>query len=1052
MKKTIGFVTSGLPFNGKTIEQHSLGGSESALIYLARELAKLNNDVYVYCDCPEPGIYDNVVYAHYDKFINGQYPQLDVCIISRYADFLQKPIESNYTVLWNHDIPTQPLFHQLWQVDKMFVMSEYQKTLYAKEKFIDEIIHVTKNGYDNELASITSQREPSRRKNNYIYASRPERGLKLLIEKIWPRIIENDPLAQLHICGYENNSEQARANQALYDEINLLIEDSDNVVKHGSLTKKEYYKLLGKCSQMLYPTDFPEISCINAIEAQAMGVTVISTFDFAVKETVKTKTLVQNAEYGSEEYINKFLELMRIESVSVDMSEYAWSAIASEWNELFNNEFVARYNKYRHQIVNNLIYKSDIYAAWKLTGDQQYRLIIDQANKNNISYKVDGIHLDSTIDPETIIRFQTIVKSAGKYIEKNKTYTVLDLGCFTGLATTSMLTNYNEYIDKVYAYDGSSEALASFKEFRDNDKIEYICDNVTNVDKHGIKADIVIVGELLEHIEDTVGFLDKLMSVAKQDTLFIFTVPYGPWESLMIKDNPGKLMDIVNHIHHFEFSDILTLFRDVESTFFITRTYENNFTYRGNKLDNWVFGFKYTKKPTFNPINFEEKALKTRPYFSIATCIIAKNEEVNLMRCLKSVQKISDEIIVVDTGSTDDTKHIAEKFTDKIYDYEWNDSFEDARNFSISKTNCDWILYIDADEELQDSTILGKIAENVFYDGVIIEQRQITNMTDNLNENQNPTRMFRNSNGIKFYGIIHELPGFDENTLVEKALNQREAYINHYGYVNRDIIFGQKLGRNHSLLKLDMEKYPNRWFNKLYYIRDMYFLMLDQANKTGRFNEKYINDMVDSWDEFFSGKENSYYLWNYAKGLAYHYIQALYADAVEYKFSIRNKHPFKKLTNDGSEKYFLTDDEYQQYLKDNPAREDNQLKIVPILVAKLPVTGIEDAKVPCGSCNMCCKHLDAFLTPTEIISGKYQMEFRPPHTVNSLKDQGLPENSGAFRLARKKNNECVYLIEEKCSIYDNRPYSCRRYDCRVSIEHTPETKKAAINIISRKNI
>jgi len=87
---------------------------------------------------------------------------------------------------------------------------------------------------------------------------------------------------------------------------------------------------------------------------------------------------------------------------------------------------------------------------------------------------------------------------------------------------------------------------------------------------------------------------------------------------------------------------------------------------------------------------------------SISLCMIVKNEEAVLSRCLNSIADLMDEIIIVDTGSTDRTKEIAAKYTDRIYDFEWTGSFSDARNFSFQKATKDYIYCADADELLDD--------------------------------------------------------------------------------------------------------------------------------------------------------------------------------------------------------------------------------------------------------------------------------------------------------------------------------------------------------------
>lgn len=86
----------------------------------------------------------------------------------------------------------------------------------------------------------------------------------------------------------------------------------------------------------------------------------------------------------------------------------------------------------------------------------------------------------------------------------------------------------------------------------------------------------------------------------------------------------------------------------------------------------------------------------------ISVCMIVKNEEKCLDRCLKSLQGIADEFVIVDTGSSDNTKNIARKYTENVYDFVWTGSFSDARNYSFSLATGDYIYCADADEELDE--------------------------------------------------------------------------------------------------------------------------------------------------------------------------------------------------------------------------------------------------------------------------------------------------------------------------------------------------------------
>lgn len=91
---------------------------------------------------------------------------------------------------------------------------------------------------------------------------------------------------------------------------------------------------------------------------------------------------------------------------------------------------------------------------------------------------------------------------------------------------------------------------------------------------------------------------------------------------------------------------------------------------------------------------------------SISLCMIVKNEEDVISRCLASVKDIVDEIIVVDTGSNDKTKEIARSYTDKIFDFKWIDDFSAARNYAFSKATKDFILWLDADDIILEEDII----------------------------------------------------------------------------------------------------------------------------------------------------------------------------------------------------------------------------------------------------------------------------------------------------------------------------------------------------------
>ena len=91
---------------------------------------------------------------------------------------------------------------------------------------------------------------------------------------------------------------------------------------------------------------------------------------------------------------------------------------------------------------------------------------------------------------------------------------------------------------------------------------------------------------------------------------------------------------------------------------------------------------------------------------TLSLCMIVKNEEAVISRCLESVKAAADEIIIVDTGSTDKTKEIALSYTPQVFDFKWADDFSAARNYSFSKASMDYIMWLDADDVItEDNTV-----------------------------------------------------------------------------------------------------------------------------------------------------------------------------------------------------------------------------------------------------------------------------------------------------------------------------------------------------------
>ncbi|WP_003540187.1 glycosyltransferase family 2 protein [Desulfotomaculum nigrificans] len=199
----------------------------------------------------------------------------------------------------------------------------------------------------------------------------------------------------------------------------------------------------------------------------------------------------------------------------------------------------------------------------------------------------------------------------------------------------------------------------------------------------------------------------------------------------------------------------------------------------------------------------------------ISLCMIIKNEEHNLPRCLSSAKDCVDEIIVVDTGSDDNSVEIAKQFGAKVFFYQWDDDFAAARNFSISKATGDWVIYLDADEELEPdcASRFRALAENPEVEGYYFH---INNLCDNDDALRHiNVRMFRNKPQYRFDGQLHEqiLNAIqDSNPGHQSPVVDSGITILHYGYLYSEFLAKNKAQRNYRINKRLVDQWPDNPF------------------------------------------------------------------------------------------------------------------------------------------------------------------------------------------------------------------------------------------------
>jgi glycosyltransferase involved in cell wall biosynthesis len=211
----------------------------------------------------------------------------------------------------------------------------------------------------------------------------------------------------------------------------------------------------------------------------------------------------------------------------------------------------------------------------------------------------------------------------------------------------------------------------------------------------------------------------------------------------------------------------------------------------------------------------------------LSICMIVKNEALILERCLESTRAVADELIIVDTGSNDSTIQIAKKYGAIIVSSEWKNDFSYSRNISIQHAQCEWILWIDADDIIPQKSIpeinaLKKEKANKVYGMVIKNQKP--NGTGSIFLQ---ARMFPNHPSVFFEQSIHEqvMPSALRSGL--KLINT-QIVIEHYGYSDPDDI-QKKAKRNISFLKKEIDKKQNDPV-LIIEIADSYSILNDNKN------------------------------------------------------------------------------------------------------------------------------------------------------------------------------------------------------------------------------
>ncbi len=233
---------------------------------------------------------------------------------------------------------------------------------------------------------------------------------------------------------------------------------------------------------------------------------------------------------------------------------------------------------------------------------------------------------------------------------------------------------------------------------------------------------------------------------------------------------------------------------------------------------------------------------------SISLCMIVKNEEEFLPQCLESVKNHVDEMIVVDTGSTDRTVEIAESYGARVYHHPWENNFGKHRNQSIHYATGDWLLILDADEKIDKATahLLKKAVRQTDAVSISVIVRSYLEGKSYYNESISP-RLFKNGMGFHYVGFVHNQP------VIKGKIEMYPVVIWHYGYDLDDEKKKKKKERSLKLLIEQAKQFPDdtpthHHLSMTYFSMAEWDMAIQEALKTIEMvKKKGLKDAGYSW-------------------------------------------------------------------------------------------------------------------------------------------------------------------------------------------------------------
>lgn len=925
MKYRIAILFPGMPIHPDTLTKRSLGGSETAGLSIAWEMSNRGHDVIVFAPVEQPMMLGNVPLHPLDAY--GRFAATtphDVSILQRSPHMAVAAQQmAKLTLLWQHDLlmrrNVDALNGSRWAWDKMMVPSAWMAEQYRTVGgLLPKELAILPNGVDLNLIEDALSQGPEivRDRKRFLWGSRFERGIDVLLERLVPEVWKLDPEVTFDICGYDHS---VPALKSFYAAVHQLIAKLGPRVRWvGHLTKDQLYRHMASCGGLSYPNpsdfspQFAETSCILAIEAMACGMPVIASARGALPETLGQAGFLcvegSPADAGHVEAMAK--NIVRVANETGGTRELAvrrgldraqqltWEASAAALEDIIDGAFrvhtadplaVARGFLHRQDVeavrafgktLPSLVRLNDFvdmvdgeyaFAETEETLAEHYNtLTVPSYEKSMADYRSQPERFDGRGPVERFAQIATVIaqRTAGPI-------RILDYGCAHGegsLTYQALLVKSGRAVEIVGA-DVDARSVARGRGFAELFSVdrERICflevPRVADLRERLIDAtgetrpfDVLVCGEVLEHVVDPSAYVDELHRCLAPGALVVVTMPWGPWEAETGLPH--------QHLREWTREDLIDVFAEMDEL-------QVTCVHQGNSVSAEPVGYSIVSyfvpgvPAKLRPIDWQRKfrCQKVRQSLTLNMLVGGPNAHETLAWSLASVRPIADRLLIGDAGMTKEAWRIAEEYGCEIVPVPdpITHGFDVARNALLDMVETEWVIWLDCDERLLDHKALRKYLRPSAVHTYCIKQHHWA--IDTVAQPDLPGRLFRtrtvDGERSRFFGHVHEHPELALNKGNGVTMILADVAIGHVGYPN-ERVRRQRFERNEPMLLEDVRRFPGRELQKHLLIRD-HMIRAEKSIRAAGGNmtpdaKVELETLVGLYREHYLGKKPSVHL------------------------------------------------------------------------------------------------------------------------------------------------------------------------------------------------